>query len=611
MIIIINNKKYDITEFINEHPGGNNVFVDGKDMTEEFNKVGHSKQAVKMLEKYLIKEEEVEELKEIKEEEVEIKEVKVEEEIFDKISIYDLIKYKWNNNKISKLFTHEDYLNLHKILGVIVLINFCYFVFDLAYSGCKGKCTIRKINLSFFVILIIHLLLSLSSLQFKIQKNITYTTISLNDEIRMQSILFSIRHLLVILILYFFDKNILSHLLTSFVVLLNMYLADLNTYYNKPKNTQFSLINSIGFWSTCSNELKMSITNIYTLVQIFGTYMLITSKSNIELNYIGIFIIQITAFMTTLSKKGIINNFQWHFIYLFQYLLFFILFFNNRSIFTFENLFISILLWICRTRLSVNKFFLWSVVSIIYLFNNYVKNNTLLFGVLILLYFGFNHYNIVMDKKREYNHHFIKSNINITDTSLHKIKIKLKESLKYHPGQYINLYIDKEKKPYTPIEFNKEENIITFFIKNYKNNKISEKICLLKEKICIHVDGPFGNNYYEKEKDVLIYHNKPIEHTNILMFYCGTGITPFYSILTNLQTNSKYNCKIFGSLRNEKENCLDIKQKIFYSDNKLTIKKINKILKKFDPNNTTILVCGNENYNNLFLDVNNFTICNW
>jgi len=55
MIIIINNKKYDITEFINEHPGGNNVFVDGKDMTEEFNKVGHSKQAVKMLEKYLIK----------------------------------------------------------------------------------------------------------------------------------------------------------------------------------------------------------------------------------------------------------------------------------------------------------------------------------------------------------------------------------------------------------------------------------------------------------------------------------------------------------------------------------------------------------------------------
>ena len=127
----------------------------------------------------------------------------------------------------------------------------------------------------------------------------------------------------------------------------------------------------------------------------------------------------------------------------------------------------------------------------------------------------------------------------------------------------------------------------------------------------LHLDGPFGNNYYEKEKDLLLYRNNPINHTNILMFYCGTGITPFYSILTNLQPNTKYNCKLFGSLRNEKENCLDIKQKIFYSDNKLTIKKINKILKKYNSNNTTILVCGNKSYNNLFLNINNFTICYW
>ena len=600
MIIIINNKKYDITEFINEHPGGNNVFVNGRDMTEEFNKVGHTKQAVKMLEKYLIKEEEKKEEKEEK------------EEIYDKISIYDLIKYKWNSNKLSKLFTHEDYLNLHKILGFIVLINFFYFIFDLWYSGCKGVCTLRKINFSFFVILIIHLLLSLSSLQFKIQKNVNYTNISIGEEYRLHSILFVIRHLFIIFILYFFNKNILSHLFTTFIVLFNMFFADLASYYTKPLNDKLGFkINSLPFWSNCCNNLQIIITTIYTFAQIMATFILITLKSNIETNFIAICVIQIAAFMATLSKKGIINNFQWHLIYLFQYILLFILFFNNRSIFTFENLFIGILLWICRTRLSVNKFFLWSVVSIIYLFNNYVKNNTLLFGVLILLYFGFNHYNLVMDKKREYNHNSIKTNMNISYTSLHKIEIKLKESLKYHPGQYINLYIDKEKNPYTPIEFNKEENTITFFIKNYKNNKISEKICLLKEKMSIHLDGAFGNNYYYKEKDLLIYNNKPIEHTNILMFYCGTGITPFYSILTNLQSNTKYKCKIFGSLKNEKENCLDIKQKIFYSENKLTIKKINKILKKYDSNNTTILVCGNENYNNLFLDVKNFTICNW
>jgi cytochrome b involved in lipid metabolism len=54
MKIIINNQLYDITTFVNEHPGGNNVFKDGADMTEEFNKVSHSKMAIKMLEKYKV-----------------------------------------------------------------------------------------------------------------------------------------------------------------------------------------------------------------------------------------------------------------------------------------------------------------------------------------------------------------------------------------------------------------------------------------------------------------------------------------------------------------------------------------------------------------------------
>ena len=56
MIIIINNDKYDVTEFINEHPGGKDVFIDGADMTAEFNKIGHSKHAIQMLEKYKIQE---------------------------------------------------------------------------------------------------------------------------------------------------------------------------------------------------------------------------------------------------------------------------------------------------------------------------------------------------------------------------------------------------------------------------------------------------------------------------------------------------------------------------------------------------------------------------
>lgn len=597
MIIIINNKKYDITEFVNEHPGGNNVFVDGKDMTEEFNKVGHSKHAIKMLEKYLIKDEEEE-----KEEKIE------EKEIYDKINIFDFIKYKCNNNKLSKLFTHEDYLHFHKIFGVIVLINYIFFCYDLVYSGCKGKCTIRKMNLSFFFILIIHLLLSLSSLQFKIQKNMTYTTISISEEYRLHSILFVFRHFFIIMILLLFPKNIISHLLTLLVVLINMFLADkVSCIYG----TNNKLISSIPFWTNCNQIIQKILTNIYTFGQILTCYLLISSKTNIEGNYNTIFMIQVSAFMGTLSKKGIINNIQWHLIYFSLYLITYILFFNDNNYFTFENLFVAILLWICRTKLNINKFFLWTCLSIIYLFHNYIKNYTLLYGVLIILYFLFNHFQMVIDKKREFNHHFIKTNLHISQTELHKIEIKLKNNISYLPGQYINLYIDKEKKPYTPIKNNKDENTISFLIKNYKNNKVSEKICSLKEKMCIHLEGPFGNNYYDKEKDLFIYNNNPIIHTDILMFYCGTGITPFYSILTNLHSQSKYKCKLFGSLKKKDENYLIIKQKIFYSDNKLTFQKINKILQRYDSKNTTLLVCGSESYNKLFLDINNFTICYW
>jgi ferredoxin-NADP reductase len=100
------------------------------------------------------------------------------------------------------------------------------------------------------------------------------------------------------------------------------------------------------------------------------------------------------------------------------------------------------------------------------------------------------------------------------------------------------------------------------------------------------------------------------------MFYCGTGITPFYSILNNIKSNTKYKFKLFGSLNNESENYLkfkNIKQKIFYSSNKLTPKKVNKILSKYCSDNTTILLCGSEGYNNMIINAinNKFTICIW
>ncbi|KAI1728045.1 cytochrome b5-like heme/Steroid binding domain-containing protein [Ditylenchus destructor] len=54
--IIIEGKVYDVTKFIDEHPGGSEVILEnaGEECTEAFKDIGHSSDAVEMREEYLI-----------------------------------------------------------------------------------------------------------------------------------------------------------------------------------------------------------------------------------------------------------------------------------------------------------------------------------------------------------------------------------------------------------------------------------------------------------------------------------------------------------------------------------------------------------------------------
>ncbi|KAI7845034.1 hypothetical protein COHA_001400 [Chlorella ohadii] len=54
--LVIEGKVYDVTPFLDEHPGGFDTLVSnsGKDATEEFEEIGHSRAAKEMLGKYYI-----------------------------------------------------------------------------------------------------------------------------------------------------------------------------------------------------------------------------------------------------------------------------------------------------------------------------------------------------------------------------------------------------------------------------------------------------------------------------------------------------------------------------------------------------------------------------
>ncbi|KAK0672977.1 cytochrome b5-like heme/steroid binding domain-containing protein [Cercophora samala] len=56
LYVVIHDKIYDITKFVDEHPGGEEVLLDvaGQDSTEAFEDVGHSDEAREALEPLLV-----------------------------------------------------------------------------------------------------------------------------------------------------------------------------------------------------------------------------------------------------------------------------------------------------------------------------------------------------------------------------------------------------------------------------------------------------------------------------------------------------------------------------------------------------------------------------
>lgn len=69
-LIIIKNNVYDVTKFLSEHPGGEEVLLEqaGKDSTDAFEGVGHSAEAREMMKRYRVGEISEEERRKTKDE---------------------------------------------------------------------------------------------------------------------------------------------------------------------------------------------------------------------------------------------------------------------------------------------------------------------------------------------------------------------------------------------------------------------------------------------------------------------------------------------------------------------------------------------------------------
>ncbi len=94
------------------------------------------------------------------------------------------------------------------------------------------------------------------------------------------------------------------------------------------------------------------------------------------------------------------------------------------------------------------------------------------------------------------------------------------------------------------------------------------------------------------------------------MFSCGTGITPFYSMIQNLSIKTKYKINLYASFKSidqsllfDKLNHSNLSKYAYYSSqsNKLSIDKLHIIFNIISCENSIVFICGTESYNELIM----------
>lgn len=214
---------------------------------------------------------------------------------------------------IYKLSTKEDEYHIHKSLGTFCLGNFIYRFYLLLSCGSM------MINTPFGLYsIIVHGILSITSLQFHISNVRNTSKPMIYPEFRMHSILFALRSVITC-ILYFFEWNYKYIIVVCYSVL---FLSEYIT--NKYKNIQNgNTMRNMPFEPTIPEEAKQKITKMHSIMQIGATVFML---GNIHSAFSPLFAIQTSAFLMTLVRKSIITSNTWHLCYTIGLYLNFLLF---------------------------------------------------------------------------------------------------------------------------------------------------------------------------------------------------------------------------------------------------------------------------------------------
>lgn len=254
---------------------------------------------------------------------------------------------------ISKLFTNEDNLQIHKTLGILSVISFFYrYFYVYPTTGTLG------FNGSWFdhLTMGIHLSLSASALLFHVIKaRLLSRPMIIWEEYRLHAIIFSTRCMSVYLMGYFrpFAGTIWERILLPMVVLAHHVGADMVTakYGSKDATT-------VRVKDDHRPDIK-SVLRFYAFYQFTALASHVVPNARLmDLGFNTYIAIQSSAFLMTLYRKGVFSEFQHAFGYAACLLVsLYHIFLNCGSAVFIAKLALA---YILRTEFKTNKYFLWT-----------------------------------------------------------------------------------------------------------------------------------------------------------------------------------------------------------------------------------------------------------
>jgi hypothetical protein len=307
--------------------------MNGKDITQKFNDVGHSAEAKKILSK-----------------------LKRNKTTDDKVSQYTTTSGHVIDAKYlsKKLFTKEDEYNIHKFFGFFALVSFVYrYLYVLPTTGTLGF-TGTTLDIA---TLLVHFFLSFSSLIFHVVAHrIIQRPLIIYEEYRMHAILFTTRCLLVSLLgLLCQDMDVLHrrYLLGAALLVVHLGVDYTTKLYGTPGVTAVRNHKTLTF-------KYLGLFYSYYQIAAVASHIVWCDGGMGDLGYNTLIAIQSSAFLMTLKRKNIIKWYIHAFWYSVALALSYYYMWVARGTYFFM---FAAAAFFFRSYFNLNKYLIWTVYA--------------------------------------------------------------------------------------------------------------------------------------------------------------------------------------------------------------------------------------------------------